>query len=211
MKTLNVALLVSVILVAGALVLPLSYSLANADTICKFTKSNQRCDLDIEKLNGPFKLSIVNEQNNNNTGGGGGGGTVDQQARDDIAANGALDAQNVVRADGITSNVTALQGLVATQAADIQQLRTDLQTLNASVITGISLSNGSVVVTPPVDNGTVTPPVDNGTVINPPDNGTVVIPPDNGTVVVVPPVDNGTVIVNDTGPPADNSTGNLTG
>jgi hypothetical protein len=178
MKT--ISMLVAVMMAAGALVLPLSMSTANADTLCKFTKDNQRCDLDIARLNGPFKLSIINEQNNNGGGSSGNVSTVDQQARNDIAANGAADAQNVVRADGITSNVTALQGLVREQATTIQQLKTDLQTLNASVITGISLSNGSGVVTPPEPVVCEPPAVLNSTT-NQCETPIVVEPPTNDT------------------------------
>jgi hypothetical protein len=169
MKT--ISMLVAVMMAAGALVLPLSFSMANADTLCKFNAANQRCDLDVDKVTGGFKLSIVNEQNN---GGGGSGNvsTVDQVARDQNTVN---DQKDVI----LKGNVTTLAGLVKGLVGEVAQLRADIQTLNNSAITGISLSNGSAVVTPPgpepvvcvapevnVDGvcvGPVEPPNDNNT------------------------------------------------
>lgn len=188
MKTINIALLVSVIVIAGALVLPLSFSMANAADVCKFNKENQRCDLDIDKVTGGFKLSIVNEQNN---GGGGNVSTVDQVARDGVAANGAADALNAAGDANVAGNVTALQSTVADLFKEIQGLKADIAVLNSSVITGISLSNGSAVVTPPEPIVCVPPAVD----------------VDGVCVTPNPPLDNGTGN-NGTG---TNSTGNFTG
>lgn len=154
MKTANVALLVSVIMIAGALVLPLSSSMANADQTCKFTKANQRCDIDIGRVNGGFKLSIVNEQTNNNTGGGG-GGTVDQEARDGVAALQTEDISQNGKLDTIVSENTALNQSFGSLTQELNSVKdslatvqSDLANLTEKVITGISLSNGTVIVTP---------------------------------------------------------------
>jgi hypothetical protein len=174
MKTISIS--IAMILMAGAItaLLPLSLSTASADNICKFNSENQRCDLDIDKVTGGFKLSIINEQNN---GGGGSGNvsTVDQQARDAIA-------QNDINDVAVNGSVTSLTGVVNGLLNEIADLKADIQTLNNSAVTGISLSNGSAVVTPPGPEPVVCePPAILNSTTNQCETPIVVIPPVNDT------------------------------
>ena len=151
-----IAIPIAMVLMIGIAAIPLSMS-ANAADVCKFNKENQRCDIDINRLTGGFKLSIVNEQTNN---GGGNGSTVDQTARDGVTALQNEDVNQNARLDAAVSQDTTLNQTVGSLTQELNSVKgelatvqADLANLTSQVITGISLSNGTVI-TPPGGNGT---------------------------------------------------------
>jgi len=156
---------VALALLAGTIALTQTNAVY-ADNVCKFTKENQRCDVDIEKVNGGFKLSIVNEQNNS---GGGGANATDSVARAGVDELKAADVNQNSQIDSLTSENQALRQNASDAATQINSLSTQVSTLNDDVATlkaqvanltslnpvvGIQLSNGSTPVGNNTGNGT---------------------------------------------------------
>jgi hypothetical protein len=141
MKTLNVALLVSVVLITGAMLAPLLMSTARAEDDCPVTDNQVICVFELNKGDVKAKELKIGPFNIN------GGGGVDQVARDGVRDNGIEDGK-------VASNVTTLQRDVAALVKEVQDLRADITTLNQSAITDIGLNSSNVTgpAEPPVND-----------------------------------------------------------
>lgn len=150
-------LTLGIILVAGAVTLPLSFQ-ANADkTIvnnCKIDKQTGKCEFDqtYKSKRGDIKVqNRIDASNILNNNGSGGGGTVDQTARDGVTALQTKDVQQDSATEKVATDAkTALDNFNQSQtkvnenlSATIQQLKTELENAITDIVSGNQSSGGT--------------------------------------------------------------------